>query len=71
MGRRPLPREALCPAVDGCAEREESGPPGLGMCGRQLTTHLLCGSTGIGRCEKQRSQSNLDASEGGGHVWEV
>jgi len=68
VGRRPLPREALCPAVDGCAEGGESGPPGLGMCWRQLTTRLLRNRTRIGRRKKQRGQGKVSANKGGGHA---
>ena len=57
----------LCPAVNGCAERGESGPPGLGMCWRQPTRSPLCNRTRVGRREKQRSQGSVGASKGGSH----
>ena len=37
------------------------------MCWRQLTTCLHCSRTCVGRCQKQRSQGDVGANQGGGH----
>jgi len=51
------------------ALKGESGPPGLGMCWRQLATRLVvCEHARAGRCEKQRSQGSMGADKGDGHA---
>jgi len=49
---------------------EKSGPPGSGMCCRRLTTSLPCERTRAGGREKQRSQGDVCAKQGGGHAGE-
>src|SRR5690349_867195 len=57
---------SLCPAVNGCAEKEVSGPPGLEMCGQVPATCLRAHACkrALG-CSEQRGSASMGEDEVG------